>query len=530
MLLKEYISNFIKNFWWDTVFWIIWTPNVPLFDYLDKNLKVIQNTHENNCVYSAIWWYLYTWKIHFVVVTSWVWVTNLITALTDAYLTNIPVFIISTNSNTKYYWLWNHHDSSSINDWIDTVSLTKSCTCFSALWSHPNSISKMFLKAYNFALENKKPVHISISKNLFDEDIKFLNFPNYLSSSSSISYDFSLELINIFKKSKYPIIVTSNLVDNSIFSKFIDNSNIIFLNTLTNVSLNNKSEYFIWNYEYVKNDSYNKILDKLDLVVFLWNKLDKYFIDLDFNELSNKTILHISNNSLDRSFLFWNNYFFINTNVNSFISFLDNNLNKKYYNYDFILKYKSAISLSYDNDYKDNLFYNFLKYFNLFAPNDSSVFIDVGSVLNYCSLFLSPINKVYVNFSSSFFNMWNSYKSIWYSFYNKNNNFIFIWDWSFYMNLWEILTAIENNINLTFVILNNNWYSSPLYMKYWNDIWKDKFCRYSNWISLLEFSKSLNIKYFLLTDKSQLTNLILDWNLWVNIVEIKSDFNDRMPL
>jgi len=98
------------------------------------------------------------------------------------------------------------------------------------------------------------------------------------------------------------------------------------------------------------------------------------------------------------------------------------------------------------------------------------------------------------------------------------------------MSLWEILTAIENNLNLTFVILNNNWYSSPLYMKYWNDIWKDKFCKYSNWIDLFEFSKSLNIKYFLLTNKTELSNLVIDWNLWVNILEIKWNFNDKMPL
>ena len=477
-------------------------------------------------VFILLGWYLATKKIHFVVVTSWVWVTNLITSLTDAYLNKIPLFLISTNSNTKYYWLWNHHDSSTLDDWIDTVWLTKYCTCFSVLGSHPNSIAKLFFKAYNYAIENSMPVHISISKNLFNEEVKFEEYYNVINNSfinNNQDLLLSKSIYEILNSSNYPLIITSNKVDEKLFSKFIMKNNIIFLNTLNNVSLN---------YEYVKNNTYNKIIKKLDLVIFLWNKLDKYLIDNDFKSLNYKYIIHVSDNILDQSYLFWKKYFFIKTDINSFISTVSNNLNKKYYDINFVTKYKSLVKASYHNDYKNNIFYNFINKVNLLIPFWSSIFIDVGSVLNYSSLFLSPISKSYVNFPSSFFNMGSSYKSIWYSFYNKNPNLIFIWDGSFYMNMWEIITAVENDLNLTFVILNNNWYSSPLFMKYWVDLSDNKFCKYSKWLDYADFSKSIKVDYFLIDDCMKIDEVFeqIIIKQWVKILEIKALFSDKMPI
>lgn len=535
MQLKEFISDFIEKYGWKKVFWIVGTPNIDLVEFIYKKWFFVQNTHEVNSIYSAMGGFLATKKIHFVIVTSWVWITHTITALTEAYLSNIPLFLISTNSHTQFYGLWNHHDSSTLDDWIDTVWITKSCTCFSILWSHPDSIGNLFFKAYNYALEKHKPVHISISKNLLNEEIKIDGYYNLI--NDFISYKIQNKklpniIYNLLNTTKFPLIITSHQVEEKIFSNFIKKTKIVFLNTLWNVSLLNESEYFLWNYEYVKNNTYNKMLDKFDLIIFLWNTLNKYLIDDDFSSLNKKYILHISHESMDQSYIFWKNYFFIKSDMNEVLLDLTDNIKKTYYNLESIKKYKDIINISYKNKYKNDIFSNFVWKFNLLAPKNSSIFIDVGSVLNYSALFLSPVNKVFVNFPSSFFNMGTAYKAVWYSFYNIQHNFIFIWDGSFYMNMWEIITAIENNLNLTFVILNNNWHWWPLFMKYLNELPVSKFCQYSKWLDFSIFSQSIGVDYFFIDKSDQIEDVL--WSIFkktgVKILEIKSLFTNNMPV
>lgn len=535
MLLKEYISSFIKNFWWNNVFWIIWTPNIELVEEINKTQKFIQNVHEVNCVYSAMWWYLANKKVHFVIVTSWVWVTNLLTWLKEAYLSNIPLFLISTNNNCKYYWLWNHHDSSTLYDWVDTVWLTKDSTCFSIHWIDSNSVVWLMDKAYHNCLKYKKPVHISISKNLFNEDIKdlWLNFLYNQSIKVIHSYDKSDILNEFLKKISFPIIITSDWVDLYNFSNFINNNNIIFFNSFSNIQFLNNSLCHFWNFEYIKNNYFTKVSNNIDLLIFLWNDLNKYFLDPYLNEIKGKKILHISESVVDKCNFLWNNYFFIESDPNVFFEIFDNlNINISY-DINFIKKYKSIIHKNYNNIYDSNIFYNFLNSFNSTILNGSSIFIDVGSVLHYTWLFLNPINKVDIFYPSSFLNMWTSYKWIWYSFYNKKRTYIFIWDWSFYMNMWEILICKEYDLNVTFIILNNKWYSSPLYMKYLSSIdIESNFCRYNHGFDFNIFSSSLWINYYLINEKENISDVLNNVYIseWVNIMEIKTNFNDNMPM
>jgi len=91
------------------------------------------------------------------------------------------------------------------------------------------------------------PVHISISKNLFNEEVKFEEYYNVINNSfinNNQDLLLSKSIYEILNSSNYPLIITSNKVDEKLFSKFIMKNNIIFLNTLNNVSLYNESDYF----------------------------------------------------------------------------------------------------------------------------------------------------------------------------------------------------------------------------------------------------------------------------------------------
>ena len=400
MLLKQYICDFIKSCQINNVFWVAWTMNIEIASELDKSFHFIQNVHEANCVYSAIWWYLATQKIHFVLVISWPWVSNLMTALWDAYMSKIPIFLLSIAGNSDHYWLWNHHSVSSLQDWVDTTSMTETCTCFSILWLNENNVSSLLPKAYNYALEYKQPVHISIPGNLLDKKITLENVTNnfleYDWNKKSIFRNLELDnLVSILYTSKNPIIITSFSVDNKIQKKFIKKLRIIFANTMKNINFFCNSPYCLWNFEYIKSNKYIKIEEKSDLLIFLWNSLNKYFLGNE-NFYRQKTIIHISESILDRSYAMWDRYFFINSNINDSLIYLSKKINKKFYNLNFLKNYSLAINKKNNRDYRKDLFANFLFIFNKIVPEKSSLFVDVWFVNNYVNMFLKPKKNIEV--------------------------------------------------------------------------------------------------------------------------------------
>jgi thiamine pyrophosphate-dependent acetolactate synthase large subunit-like protein len=172
MILSTYIADFIDTLWWEYVFWVCGIPNVPIYEELQKkNIKVTQNTHEAFSIFSCIWAYYYTKKIHFAVVTAGPGVTNTITPLSEAYISNTPVFLISINSDSDFYATWEKHDSSSWDLGVDTISLTKDITCFSAVWLSAKNTILLLERAYKVCMSKSKPVHVSLPRDFLTQDI-----------------------------------------------------------------------------------------------------------------------------------------------------------------------------------------------------------------------------------------------------------------------------------------------------------------------------------------------------------------------
>ena len=119
--------------------------------------------------------------------------------------------------------------------------------------------------------------------------------------------------------------------------------------------------------------------------------------------------------------------------------------------------------------------------------------------------------------------MWQASKIIGYSFYNRENpNFIFIWDGSFFMNMFDIKTAVEQDLNINFIVFNNMWYRSLIDKDNKYDF-KNNFCKYKKVFSFKYLSQALWVNYYDIKNIRDIRKKLkdIDFYGWVNLIEIK---------
>jgi len=515
MKISDIIIEYIKSKWVERIYWLSWKYNESLYISAENNkLDIIQNIHENNSVFFASWDYEATKNINFVFVTEWPWITNLITSTACSFIDNIPLLIISINNSTYSYWLWTHHDcSSSFKDWIDIVWIMKEVTSYSLMVNDSNSLLFILNKAYNIALMDNKPVHISIPENFLDLEIN----SNLLFDFKKIYIDdfkWSFEWISkFFNNSDNPLFITWNNIDSDIFIDFIKNTNSLYANVIWNHNLYLNIKNYIWMIDIVYSKYIDKILDKVDIIFILNSALNNFTISWYYNKFKSKKIIHISSDKNDISFLSLDDYSFINSDSNLLLAELRNNTNKKWnYNLGVVDKLYSFYNDSF-LQLVDEQWY--LKFFNIlnstFKENDV-IYISVWWLHNYGWLYLRPDNKIKVYFPWRFFSLWTSMRSCWYSLASDKRVFLLIGDWDFIMNWLDVSVILEKKVNLNIILFNNNWYKS-LNGRDYNNFWnKYNFKKICEWFGI-NYQK---------TDIENLWNLIdnLD-KTWINLIEYK---------
>lgn len=516
MILCEFIINFIKNKRVKRVYWLSSKYNEKLFIEAEKSwLEIIQNIHENNSVFFASWDYESTSNINYVFVTKWPWVTNLITAAACSYIDNIPVIIISVNNQSYNYWLGTHHDSStSTNDGIDIVGLMKGVTAYSILLIDPNSINETLNKAYNIALNTKKPVHISIPEDFLTRNIDNINFNKSLLETKKM--DLSLDELSDIKesisKSKYPLIILWNWIERKSFLDFIKKYNLFYTTLISNNNLIIDSKYYIWNLDLVNSEYISNIIKKSDLVLIINSNFNKFTMSWYFQELKLKKIIHISSNSNDISNLSISNYSFINWNSNALFKNIDSSIKPKWDKEKKLIDklyiyYKKTFLIKYSKD----KYFDFFNVINNCLAKWDILYISVGWLHKYAWMLLRLKDWVKAFFPWAFFSLWTSMRAGWYCLTTNNRVFLLIWDWDFIMNWVDSFILNNKKISLNIILYNNNWYKS-LNDESYNEFWtKLNFKKISEWLWL---------NYYYSDSPSSLEKQIKKVKkVWVNLIE-----------
>ena len=188
---------------------------LPLYDQLSKQKKIkhILVRHEQGAGHAAEGYARSTGKPGVVLVTSGPGATNMVTALTDAYMDSIPLVCITGQVPT-------HLIGTDAFQECDTTGITRPCTKHNWLVKDVNQIAETIHKAFRIATTGRPgPVLIDIPKDIQfkkgiyqpEEKIEIDSYrPNYKGDPDQIE-----KAVEMISQAKKPIFYTGGGIINA---------------------------------------------------------------------------------------------------------------------------------------------------------------------------------------------------------------------------------------------------------------------------------------------------------------------------
>ena len=188
---------------------------LPIYDELKNHssIKHILVRHEQGAGHAAEGYARSSGKPGVVLVTSGPGATNVVTALTDAYMDSVPLVCISGQVPT-------HLIGTDAFQECDTTGITRPCTKHNWLVKDVKDLSKVMHEAFKVATTGRPgPVLVDIPKDIQFAKIKYSKPKKEKKLNGKMHNKFSKseveELINLISKAKKPIIYSGGGVINS---------------------------------------------------------------------------------------------------------------------------------------------------------------------------------------------------------------------------------------------------------------------------------------------------------------------------
>ena len=188
---------------------------LPIYDELQnfKSIKHVLVRHEQGAGHAAEGYARSSGKPGVILVTSGPGATNVVTALTDAYMDSIPLVCISGQVPT-------HLIGTDAFQECDTTGITRPCTKHNWLVKDVNDLAEVMHKAFEVATTGRPgPVLVDIPKDIQFQKGKYKNFMKVKKLNGKSHDNFSQknidELIKLIRKAKKPIFYTGGGVINS---------------------------------------------------------------------------------------------------------------------------------------------------------------------------------------------------------------------------------------------------------------------------------------------------------------------------
>ena len=188
---------------------------LPIYDELKnhKKIKHILVRHEQGAGHAAEGYARSSGKPGVVLVTSGPGATNVVTALTDAYMDSVPLVCISGQVPT-------HLIGTDAFQECDTTGITRPCTKHNWLVKDINDLPKIMHRAFEVATTGRPgPVLVDIPKDMQFAKTKYSKPKKEKKLNGKIKTKFNQkdidQLINLMIKAKKPIFYTGGGVINS---------------------------------------------------------------------------------------------------------------------------------------------------------------------------------------------------------------------------------------------------------------------------------------------------------------------------
>ncbi len=188
---------------------------LPIYDELKNHssIKHILVRHEQGAGHAAEGYARSSGKPGVVLVTSGPGATNVVTALTDAYMDSIPLVCISGQVPT-------HLIGTDAFQECDTTGITRPCTKHNWLVKDIKELPKVMHEAFKVATTGRPgPVLIDIPKDIQFAKTNYTKFKKEKKLNGKIHNKFSeneiKQLIDLISKAKKPVVYTGGGVINS---------------------------------------------------------------------------------------------------------------------------------------------------------------------------------------------------------------------------------------------------------------------------------------------------------------------------
>ena len=188
---------------------------LPIYDELKNHssIKHILVRHEQGAGHAAEGYARSSGKPGVVLVTSGPGATNVVTALTDAYMDSVPLVCISGQVPT-------HLIGTDAFQECDTTGITRPCTKHNWLVKDIKDLSKVLHEAFRVATTGRPgPVLVDIPKDIQFAKSNYSKIKKEKKNNKKLHNKFTQneidELIDLISKSKKPIIYTGGGVINS---------------------------------------------------------------------------------------------------------------------------------------------------------------------------------------------------------------------------------------------------------------------------------------------------------------------------
>lgn len=458
MKIVNYINTFLTNHKIEYAFGVSGANIEDLFYELQENsnINIILAKNEYNAVMMAIGYYLKHKKMAAVLTTSGAGVLNTIAPLCEAYESRIPLILISGMPPSSLEGKGAFQDTSGKNGSINLQNILKECTADTITTSFELEHLPLFMHdTYHLALRSQRPMALLVNKDHFQKEI--------ISSLKEIPFKEQMEellhqekeILFEIKKSKDEkiLVLGEELLTNYDKNLIITTAKILNAKIVTTPStkgLNDiRNSLFLGSIGVMGDDKAIRAYNLSPCIILLGTKFD-ILTQIGLNSHSiNKSYYYIGERE---TFFEDDNLKSLHISPNVFFSELtkEQDENTELNSFD----HKKTCKIELDQNLN---FINTVQIFNHYLNPENDIFVDAGNTGAYFSHYLKTYGESLFYISVGMGGMGNTMgAAIGATVSSKNRSYVFIGDGSFLIQGLEIHTAIEHQLPITFVILNNN--------------------------------------------------------------------------
>lgn len=146
----------------------------PLYNALSRSeavggTKAVIARHETGAAFMADGYARNSGKLGVCCATTGPGATNLITGVASAYDNNIPLLVITAQTSLDSFGRKAFQESTDTG--VNTVGMFQFCTEYNSMVSHVNQFEQKLVNAMTVAMNRSRPVHLSIPLNVFGSKV-----------------------------------------------------------------------------------------------------------------------------------------------------------------------------------------------------------------------------------------------------------------------------------------------------------------------------------------------------------------------